>query len=369
MNPARAHHLRPAPALLGYLAVRLLAVAVLGVWAARSGHGLWTELTGRWDSLWYRSIATGGYDTAAAVGDGYTNLAFFPLYPGLTRFADQLLPGSAAGAGLAVSVLASLLAAWGIFAVGELLYGRRAGVVLTLLWAVGPVAVIQWTNYTESLFTALAAWALYAVLTGRWLWAGVLALLGGLTRPTGIAIAAAVSVTAVLAVLRRRAGRRAAVAAVIAPLGWVGFIGWVGWRVGRWDGYFSVQRAWSSQWDFGAKTARSAWASLTGAGPSAYLIVVTAVLVLSLVLYALSLAQRQPLPLLVFSGVLLLLVLGDGGYYAPRARFLMPAFPLLLPLATAVAARPRAAALAIAPAALGSAALGGYLMFVYPGAP
>jgi hypothetical protein len=41
--------------------------------------------------------------------------------------------------------------------------------VLTLLWGVLPVAIVQWMGYTEPLFTTLAAWALYGVLTGRWL--------------------------------------------------------------------------------------------------------------------------------------------------------------------------------------------------------
>ena len=78
-----------------------------------------------------------------------------------------------------------------MYAVGERLTagGRdRAGA----LWAVLPHSLVLTMAYTEPLLTAFAAWALYALLRGRWGWAGGLAVLAGLTRPTGIAVAAAV---------------------------------------------------------------------------------------------------------------------------------------------------------------------------------
>lgn len=96
-----------------------------------------------------------------------------------------------------MSWVASLAAAWGIFAVADHVYGRRAGVCAVLVWAVLPVGIVQSMAYSESLFTALAAWSLYAVLTGHWLTAGLLASLAGLTRPVGAAVVAAVWVTAI----------------------------------------------------------------------------------------------------------------------------------------------------------------------------
>ncbi|WP_329527235.1 hypothetical protein [Streptomyces sp. NBC_01462] len=62
----------------------------------------------------------------------------------------------------------------------------------------------------------------------------------GLTRPTGIAVAAAVIVTALLG-LRHRFSSRALVAAVLAPAGRLAYVGRVGSRPGRWDGYLAVQ--------------------------------------------------------------------------------------------------------------------------------
>nr|WP_308368596.1 hypothetical protein [Streptomyces sp. ISL-36] len=371
-----------APALLGYLAVRLLALAVLARWTHLKGHGLWPVLATDWDSRWYLGIADAGYGYepgldggpdfgADAPGGpaGPRNLAFFPLYPALVKAVAAVTPGSRASVGLVLAVLCSLIAAWGVFAIGDRLHGRRAGTVLAVLWGSLPVAAVQWMGYTESLFTALAAWALYTVLDKRWAWAAGLAVGAGLTRPTGVAVAAAVTVAGLLAA--RRGSRPAVAAALIAPLGWLGYVGWVGLRLDRWDGYFAIQKAWGNEWDGGAVTLRKLRAHLVYAeDPKLFLVMVSLVLIVSAGLFTLCLADRQPLPLLVFSGVLLLVVLGSGGVYFPRARFLLPGFPLLLPPALALCrARRPVAVLVLAGAALSSAWLGGHMLLVWQGPP
>ncbi|MGW7429489.1 mannosyltransferase family protein [Streptomyces sp. NPDC054861] len=358
-----------APALLGYLVVRLLGLLVLTRWAHLRGHGVWPTLATSWDSSWYLGIAEHGYAQELGERTYGNNLAFFPLYPALIRVFSALTPGSPASVALVVAGVCSLIAAWGVFAVGDRLHGRRTGTVLAVLWGALPVAVVQWMGYTESLFTALTAWALYAVLTGRWAWAAGLAVSAGLTRPTGIALAAAVTAAGLLAA--RRGCRPALAAALAAPLGWLGYVGWVGLRLGRWDGYFAVQRLWTNEWDGGAVTARTLRELLVyDRRPQLFLVVVSVVLIGAAALFLLCLGDRQPLPLLVFTGVLLLVVLGSGGVYFPRARFLLPGFPLLLPLAHALArARLHAAALVLAAAALSSAWLGGYMLLVWHGPP
>lgn len=360
-----------APALLGHLAVRLLGLAVLARWAHLKHHGVWTTLATSWDSHWYLGIADHGYDHGLGTRVDHNNLAFFPLYPAVVKAVAAVTPGSRASVGLVVAVLCSSAAAWGIFAVGDRLYGRRAGTVLAVLWGALPVAAVQWMGYTESLFTALAAWSLYCVLTGRWVAAGTLAALAGLTRPTGIAVAAAVVAAALAAVWRGGSVRGPLTGALLAPLGWFGFVAWVGVRLGRWDGYFAVQRLWRNEWDGGADTLRELRTLLVyDRFPALFLVIVSLVLILAGVLFLLCLCDRQPLVLLVFSGVLLLVVLGSGGVYFPRARFLLPGFPLLLPLAVALArARRHVAVLMLGAAALSSAWLGAYMLLVWPGAP
>ncbi|MFD5539411.1 hypothetical protein ACFWIJ_16695 [Streptomyces sp. NPDC127079] len=366
----RAALRRAAPALAGYLAVRLTGLVFLAVWAHRRHHGIWPMLATQWDSRWYLGIADHGYAHTLGVAYDHNNLAFFPLYPLLVKAVAVVTPGTRASTGLALAWLASLVAAWGVFAVGDRLAGRRVGVLLTVLWAAYPVGLVEWMGYTESLFTAFAAWTLYAVLAERWWWAAAGAVLAGLTRPTGIAVAAAVTVTALLS-LRTRFSPRALAAALLAPLGWCAYVGWVGVRLGRWDGYFAVQRLWHNEVDGGAETVR--WLrQLFGqvSRPELFLVVVSVTMLVSVVLFGCALADRQPVPLLVFGGVLLVIVLTSGGVYFPRARFLLPGFPLLLPLAGYLArASRRLRLLVLTSAVLGSAYCGAYMLLVWPSAP
>ncbi|MGW8331385.1 hypothetical protein ACWGLE_26240, partial [Streptomyces sp. NPDC055897] len=187
---ARTALAHAGPALLGYLAVRLFGTLVLAQWVHVRHHGLWPVLAKSWDSNWYLGIADHGYEHALHAGE-LNDLAFFPLYPVLVKAAAAVTPGSRASVALVLAIGFSVVAACGVFAVGDHLHGRRTATLLTVLWAALPVGVVQWMGYTESLFTALTAWALHCALNRRWLWAGSLAALAGLTRPTGIAIAAA----------------------------------------------------------------------------------------------------------------------------------------------------------------------------------
>ncbi|MCC9153439.1 glycosyltransferase family 39 protein [Streptomyces parvulus] len=347
---------RAAPALLGYAAVRALGLLALALWSAARDKSAYQLLTARWDSLWYTRVAELGYGYEVRLPDGdvHSNLAFFPLLPWLERLGTAVTPLSPADAGFVVSLLASLAAAWGIFAVAEHLYGRRAGVCAALLWAVLPVAVVQSMAYSESLFTALAAWSLYAVLTGRWVTAGTLAALAGLTRPVGLAVAAAVWVAAVAPFVRSRSGAgpdgargpehapgdgaRRVLGMLLAPLGAAGYVLWVGHRTGGGPlGYLDVQAGWRNGFDGGAAFARfvaGKFTSLPGALAGVGLIAGVALLVW---LYAVCVRRRQPLALLTYSGLVVVLALCASSYFGSKPRLLLPAFPLLLPLAVALA--------------------------------
>jgi hypothetical protein len=363
---------RAAPALLGYAAVRALGLVVLAVWSAARGKSAHTLLTARWDALWYTRVADlgYGYEVRLPNGDVHSNLAFFPLLPWLERLMHAVSPLSYADGGLAVSLLASLAAAWGIFAVTDHVYGRRVGVCAVLLWAVLPVGIVQSMAYSESLFTALAAWSLYAVLTGRWPTAGVLALFAGLTRPVGLAVVAAVWVAAITSFVRDRSTapapgarvRPRALGMALAPLGAAGYVLWVGHRTGKGPlGYLDVQAGWRNGFDGGAAFARfvgdkftSFPSALAGAG-----LIVGVGLVLWL--YVVGVRQRQPLPLLVYTGVVTALALCASSYFGSKPRLLMPAFPLLLPLALALARlRTSRSAWVVGGVALASAVYGAF---------
>ncbi|MFD4479074.1 glycosyltransferase family 39 protein [Streptomyces sp. NPDC058471] len=356
---------RAAPALLAYAGVRALGVVVLAVWSAAAGKSPHTLLSARWDSLWYTRVAEHGYGWEVTLPDGsvHSNLAFFPLLPWLERLVSAVSPLSYADAGLVVSWLASLCAAAGIFAIADHLYGRRAGVCAVALWAVLPVGIVQSMAYSESLFTALAAWSLYAVLTGRWVWAGVLASCAGLTRPVGAAVVAAIWVTAAVRLYReRRPDPRMILGVVLAPLGAAGYVLWVGHRTG--DGllgYLDVQAGWGNGFDFGYAFARFVGDKFTGfpgALAGAGLIIGVALVVW---LYVIGVRRKQPLPLLVYCGIVVALALCAAGYFGSKPRLLLPAFPLLLPLAVALARlRTPRSALVLGGVAVASAVYGAF---------
>lgn len=356
---------RAAPALLAYAGVRALGVTVLAVWSAAVGKSPHTLLTARWDSLWYTRVAEHGYGWEVTLPDGsvHSNLAFFPLLPWLERLVSAISPLSYADAGLVVGWLASLCAAAGIFAIADPLYGRRAGICAVALWAVLPVGIVQSMAYSESLFTALAAWSLYAVLTGRWVWAGVLASFAGLTRPVGAAVVAAIWVTVAVHVYReRKAGPRMILGALLAPLGAAGYVLWVGRRTGDGlFGYLDVQAGWGNGFDFGYAFARFVGEKFTGF-PAALagvgLIVGVALVVW---LYVIGVRKGQPLPLLVYTGIVVALALCAAGYFGSKPRLLLPAFPLLLPVAVALArVRTSRSALVLGGAAAASAVYGAF---------
>nr|WP_202510740.1 mannosyltransferase family protein [Streptomyces sp. SID5643] len=370
---------RAVPALAGYAAVRALGLLALFLWSAARDKSAYTLLTARWDALWYVRVAElgYGYEVRLANGDLHSNLAFFPLLPWLERLVAAVSPLSYADGGFLVSLVASLAAAWGIFAVADHVYGRRAGVCAVLLWAVLPVGIVQSMAYSESLFTALAAWALYAVLTGRWVTAGALALFAGLTRPVGLAVVAAVWVAAVASFVRDRSAPgqgdphvtaepatrvRRVLGMALAPLGTAGYVLWVGHRTGKGPlGYLDVQAGWRNGFDGGYAFARfvaEKFASFPAALAGAGLVAGVASVVW---LYATGVRQRQPLPLLVYTGVVTALALCASSYFGSKPRLLLPAFPLLLPLALALAkARPRRSAAILGTVAVASAVYGAF---------
>ncbi|MCX5379187.1 glycosyltransferase family 39 protein [Streptomyces sp. NBC_00091] len=354
---------RAAPALAAFAAVRLLGLAVLALWGAAAGSSPHTLLSARWDSLWYARIAAGGYGYEVVLPNGavHSNLAFFPLLPWLERLVAAPSGLSYGSAGLVVSAVAGLAAAWGIFAVADLRYGRRAGVLAVALWAALPVGIVQSMAYSESLFTALAAWALYAVLRGRWIAAGLLAAGAGLTRPVGAAVVLAVWVAAALAWRRGERSWRTAAGVVLAPLGAAAYVLWVGHRTGGGLlGYLDVQAGWGNGFDGGLAFARFIGARLASpAFPAGVALIAGVALVLWL--YRLCVRDRQPVALLVYCGIVVALALCASGYFGSKPRLLLPAFPLLLPVAVALARwRTGRAAGAVGALALASAVYGAF---------
>ncbi|MER6025373.1 hypothetical protein [Streptomyces sp. NPDC001851] len=313
------------------------------------GAHAWDVLA-TWDGWWYQQIALHGYDPKLVHVPGATGLitlegnsaAFFPLYPALMRLVMAVTGLGSYGAGLLVSVLASFAAALGIHAVAERFGGRRAGLAAAGLWAVWPGSGVEWAVYSDSLYVALAAWTCHAVMTRRWLTAGVLCFAAGLNRPTAAALVAGLGVAALLALRREEEGPRPLLAAALAPLGLFGYLLWAGNRMGDLTGYFKLQSgAWAHSFDYGEQTLDVLTSVPVGrfdylfAYPFADVIAV-GVILLACALLPLLVRLRPPAVLVVYTVLTLALVLGSQQIVANISRYLLPCFPLFLPLAVAM---------------------------------
>lgn len=153
---------------------------------------------------------------------------------------------------------------------------------------------------------------------------------------------------------------------MLAASGVLGYLGYVGWRTGSPTGWFDVQRTgWGSQFDGGVSLARFVARTLAG-GHELYDLAVLIALAGSVVLHAVGIRMRLPWPVLVYTAAVLVTVWCSDGQIHSRVRLLMPAFPLLLPIALGLARRTTTTAVAVVVAAvLASAWFGGYALTIW----
>ncbi|OLZ61542.1 hypothetical protein BS330_00555 [Amycolatopsis keratiniphila subsp. nogabecina] len=345
-------------AILLYLVIRTASVQLLDLLAARRGTTLTDRLTA-WDGQWYLRLAVHGYadlpGTLDAARQPYPDapMAFFPLYPKLVG-AVMWLGADVVTAALAVSVLAGLVLACGLIRIGRAVSpdrGDRTGLLLVALWAGAPMAIVFSMAYTEAVFCAFAVWALVGVLERRWLLAGLCTFAAGLSRSTAVVLVAVVVVAALITVFRRDEKRWWALAgAVIAPLGVAGYLGFVAYRTGSWTGWQDIElRGWNTEFDFGAETADSVLARLTG-DESVFSTLTVLLLLGAVALVLVAAFIRVPWPLTLYGAGVLLLAIGTRGLPDAKIRFILPAFPVLVPIAIGLSKRRTVTAVAAASA-------------------
>jgi hypothetical protein len=152
----------------------------------------WDPFT-RYDAGWYYQIARNGYLFVAGgppVGVGKPGkIAYFPLYPLLTRFASRLFGHADADiyfGGILVSWLSFALAMVALFYLARLDLPQRRAERAALLAAIFPFSFFFGMVYTEALFLLLAVASFYAFRTRQWVLGGVCGGLATATRVTGI---------------------------------------------------------------------------------------------------------------------------------------------------------------------------------------
>jgi hypothetical protein len=169
-----------------------------------------------WDGAWYSEIATQGYRVRAP-----ESTAFFPLYPMLVRLGNAL-PGGPAVWGVLISLVCTVFALFFVYRIAENLYGIRAAKIATLALAFFPTAFFLNAVYTEALFLALTAGAVWAARVRRNLvLAGLLGALAAATRSLGVLLVIPLFFEWLR--YRREFGARGLAGLVLVPAGLAGY--------------------------------------------------------------------------------------------------------------------------------------------------
>ncbi|XGV97499.1 MAG: mannosyltransferase family protein [Leptolyngbya sp. BL-A-14] len=143
------------------------------------------ELFSHWDSKWYRSIATDGYEY---VNDGQQHsIAFFPLFPLVARAVMALgLPFEIAGTLVSnLALLGTLMILYVWVADSRGAYAAK-WVAAVMVWC--PSSLFGTVIYTEGLFLFVTTAALKAFDQHHYRWAAFWGALASATRIFGIGL-------------------------------------------------------------------------------------------------------------------------------------------------------------------------------------
>jgi hypothetical protein len=182
-------------ALAVYLCSRL--VVFLGVVFGRTyialgndtwlGGSQWYHRLLRWDSEWYKIIASEGYRYDGDPGLTQT-VVFYPLYPALCRLVSEVLSIEVVDAMLLVANLAALAAVLLLFKLVRDRFGDGAALATVAMISFFPSSIFLSAGYTESLALLLMVSFFLAVDRQRFFAAAMLAGLAVATRSSGIVL-------------------------------------------------------------------------------------------------------------------------------------------------------------------------------------
>lgn len=360
-----------AAPLAVWFAGRLVGLAVLAIVAVVRDRSMLRALTA-WDGNIFLRIAEAGYPgvPAGLVGEHIdTSMAFFPGYPLLIRAVGVLSGLELTAAGLAITASAGAALAIGLAQLARQIgMSRRSGLLWVGLAGSSPLSVVFVMTYTEALFCALAVWALVLVMRRQWPVAALLAIAAGATRPTGLALIAVVAIGALLEGWRAECRRRAVcvASAAAAPVGLLGYLTFVAVRSHSLTGWFQIQQVgWNTHIDGGKALIVFIGRQLTGPWTLMETATVAVVLSLPILIWATARIRVPWQPMLYALVVVGMAILSDGVMNS-KIRMLLPALPLLLPIATGLAQlRASTQVAVIAGATLVSSWFGAYCLLIY----
>ena len=142
-----------------------------------------------WDGSWYRLTAMNWYSPRESAF-----AAFFPLYPKLMDWGNQLTGWSVESIGYLISNVAFLGALIILYRLVTLDFNDAVARRTLWILAIFPTAFFFTAVYTESLFLFLVVATLYGARRGEWWIAGIAGLLAALTRSAGVMLLAPMAV-------------------------------------------------------------------------------------------------------------------------------------------------------------------------------
>ncbi|WP_433211611.1 mannosyltransferase family protein [Dactylosporangium sp. CS-047395] len=204
------------------------------------------DLMGTWykfDTIFYVRIAEDGYLWSKFAP------AFYPLYPGLIKLVNPILPGGGLPAALAISVFFGLVALVMLHRLVDEEFGDKVASRTTFYLAAFPAGFFLLAAYNESLYITLVIAALYAARKGNFWWASVFAALAGSTRLFGLLLVAPLAYE----YLRQRGWslrkvRWDALGFLLIPSGVVAFAIFLHSTTGDWLAFSHAQDGWHRQY-------------------------------------------------------------------------------------------------------------------------
>jgi hypothetical protein len=281
------------------------------------------------DAGWFMEIAQHGYPATLVKNLPFSSTAFFPVFPRLIRLASYLTGGNYLIGGLLVSILAGAASALLVWILAARVCDRWVADRAVALYCFFPGAMTFGMLYSEPVTVTIAAAALLALLSRRWLLAGIIGAVGTAEASILIVLAGVSGITALHAIWTRREWR-ALIAPVLTPLGMLGYFAYLGHRYHDYAFWFQVeQNDWHVHVDWGARTAHILLWNMPAAYQ--YRFVFTLYFIMLFVIaagLAMMFAARLPLPVWLYGvAVVATFTLSLAN---PRPRYILCAFPLFI---------------------------------------
>ena len=151
------------------------------------GGALWYHRLLRWDSEWYKIIASEGYKYNGDPGLSQT-VVFYPLYPTLCRLVSEIFRIDLVDSMLLVANLAAVAAVLLLFKLVLERFGERIALVTVAMISFFPASIFLSAGYTEPVALLLMLSFFLAVAYERFLAAAMFAGLAVATRSSGIVL-------------------------------------------------------------------------------------------------------------------------------------------------------------------------------------